>query len=979
MQKFNYLSIILIIMGVFMSVPAKAANTTISGIVTDAITGEPLIGANIILMKTSMGASSDMNGKFLISRVLPGNYTIRVSYIGYGEIKRQISLKDGDNLTQEFQLEPVGVEGQEIVVTGQAYGQKQAINQQLASNQISSVVSSGRIQELPDNTVAEAVGRLPGVTVLRSGGEGNEVVIRGMQPKYNQILVDGIQMSSFNPFDRSADLSMISSNMLDGIEVIKSVTADMDADVVGGTINFKLREAKSNDFGRPVIHLLTQGTYKGLANAHNKFNNYKYVGSIENRFFEDKFGVFAQFGYERKNLTSNEFGATYSISGAPFKKYLTTGLNLFNIPRDRQRYNLAFIMDYSLPEGSIKTTNFFINGKNSIQSRSEGYFINTSPTTINQHEIALTATNNSISMISNALTLDQQIPIFHMNAKFAHTYAENKMPDAWRVSFVQTSAGLSQFSNAENLNPIEVPKAANIKLDQTFLNQFISANSLAKQRAFSLQADFDANLNISDFLSALIKFGGKYRYQTRSYNFEQYDGQGLSLASGKVVDDLITAHLGFPSTLGTTIPVGYFSDANYSYGKFLDGDYTMTLPLNFGMLSSMADMLRSKIDYINANGGSIAYARNNYLSTTGNYKGNENQSAFYLMSIINIGPQITLIPGIRYQNLNTKYTSPRGIQSALSYYNYNYYDTTVVQDHGYWLPDVSLKYKPLEWFDVRLSYSNTVAYPDYVAITPRIDVGFSEINFNNFQLTPTRSTNYDLFLSFYENTIGLFTIGGFYKEINDLIFRWSFYASGSQAAPYFPPSLTHSAPSGNYRINTYVNNPYKVKNYGIELDWQTHFWYLPGPLSGLVFNVNYTHIYSKAQYPYVLQYRPTPRSAPVFIDTFYNDRLIDQPNDIINLSIGYDFKGFSARVSLINQANIFTGSDFWEPLRINTEAYSRWDVSVKQQLPWFGIQIFANINNLNKARDVTVIQGGGVPSSQQDYGLNADFGIQIKL
>ncbi len=94
-----------------------------------------------------------------------------------------------------------------------------------------------------------------------------------------------------------------------------------------------------------------QGGYNALSNAYNKLNNYKYVVSVENRFFDNKFGIFAQVGVERKNLTSNSFGASYGINNGPtIPLYITNGLNLDNIPRDRQRYNGAFVLDYNLPE-----------------------------------------------------------------------------------------------------------------------------------------------------------------------------------------------------------------------------------------------------------------------------------------------------------------------------------------------------------------------------------------------------------------------------------------------------------------------------------------------------------------------------------------------------------------------------------------------------------------------------------------------------
>ena len=273
MRKIIYYISIFILVATLLSSNIWAAGSSISGFVKDAKTGEPLPGANIVLLGTSMGASSDQNGKYFIPNVPEGSYTIRASYVGYNEVKNMVNSVEGNTLKQDFNLMPVSIEGQEIVVTAQAYGQTQAINEQLSSNQIINAISAAKIQELPDNTVAESVGRLPGISVLRSGGEGDEVVIRGLAPKFNKITLDGVEMSSSNPFDRSQDLSMISSNMLEGISVLKTVTADMDAEVIGGTINFELREAKPRESTSPLVNFLLQGSYSGLSDAYNKTNN----------------------------------------------------------------------------------------------------------------------------------------------------------------------------------------------------------------------------------------------------------------------------------------------------------------------------------------------------------------------------------------------------------------------------------------------------------------------------------------------------------------------------------------------------------------------------------------------------------------------------------------------------------------------------------------------------------------------------------
>ena len=178
-------------------------------------------------------------------------------------------------------------------------------------------------------------------------------------------------------------------------------------------------------------------------------------------------------------------------------------------------------------------------------------------------------------------------------------------------------------------------------------------------------------------------------------------------------------------------------------------------------------------------------------------------------------------------------------------------------------------------------------------------------------------------------------------------------------------------------VYTYVNDSYRIDDYGVEFDWQTHFWYLPDALSGLVLGVNYTHIFSDAKYPFTFL-KASGRTFK-YIDTTFTDRLIDQPNDVINLSLGFDYKDFSIRVAMLYQSDIFTGPNFWPQLRSHTSAYRRWDIAAKQELPWYGVQVFLNLNNINGANDISVIQGGGVPTSYQDYGMTAEFGLRLKL
>ncbi len=124
----------LIVLGMsFTGAEVLAENVSVQGYVRDSKTDEPLLGATVMLVGTSMGAATDMKGKYIIPNVPPGNYTIKVIYIGYEEWKSAITVAT-ENFQQDFKLDPVGVVGTEVVVTAQAAGQNAAINQQLLVN-----------------------------------------------------------------------------------------------------------------------------------------------------------------------------------------------------------------------------------------------------------------------------------------------------------------------------------------------------------------------------------------------------------------------------------------------------------------------------------------------------------------------------------------------------------------------------------------------------------------------------------------------------------------------------------------------------------------------------------------------------------------------------------------------------------------------------------------------------------------------------
>jgi TonB-dependent receptor len=984
-QKFKTIFTLIIVF--LLSQIVWSQTSKISGKITDKTTNEPLLGTNVFLVGTSLGAASNAEGNYLIPNVIAGSYTLKVSYVGYKTVTVNIELKKGQQLIENFKLEPVGIEGKTVVVTAQASGQNAAINQQLSSNKIVNVVSAARIKELPDQNAAESVGRLPGVYLLRQGGQGYEVSINGLQPKYNRVEIDGVEMAATSSSDRAVNMSMISSNMLSGIEVFKTVTPDMNAAVLGGVVNFQIREAKKTSSGAPEIELSAQGGYEGL---RSQFGDYNFSATVGNRYLNQRLGILVQAVVDRQNLSSDELGASYQMKSknpGVFNPLYLTSLNLSFLPSITRRYNGTINMDYKLPGGKIDFMNFFSGSNTTTQTLSQQYSIAS-----NQIFENASYSPAKLYVMTNLLDLKKNVLSFDVDAKVSHSLSENISRGGWGATFQQYPANLNTVPNTAP--PVIIAQASLAKVDPNLMNllSLSKSNNITMQRNIVGSIDITRDITLSNAVSGILKFGGQYHYTHRSYSAYNEGGGGvfnLTLVHRAILNayPFMTQP---PYNLSTTgnqlLPITVFEDPGFKFGNFLKGSYGPPLPTNLDLLSQIVDLVHQGAE--KAGWGSWGYSPDPYGLIANNYSGNEYESAAYAMATVNIGTQITLIAGARYQGLATSYRTARIFDASLQNIQYpmtyTHRDTTIDQYHGYLLPDVSLMYKPLSWLTARLSYTSTLSYPDFTSIIPTIDIFSSSnsVTWNNFALKPAHSQNYNVQLSFYNNAIGLFTVGGFLKRIDDMIFTQNSFVADSVASikyPGIPPPGPNSLPKV-YSVTTEINNPFRVDDYGVELDWQTHFWYLPGLLSGLVFNINYTHIFSSAKYFYTIT-KPGvyPTYIPVHVDTFYTDRLLYQPDNVVNLSAGYDYKGFSVVVSMIYQSNVSTGTDQYPEMRPSKNSYLRWDLTAKQNLPWPGLVVYLNMVNLNHANDTYVVQGNGFPTSESDYGPVVQLGLRWSL
>ena len=943
-----------------ISVSSLSHASTLTGRITDGSTGDPLFGANVFLVGTSFGDAADENGSYTLSNVPSGKYLIRATYIGYTTAEDSITLAPAKDQKYDFQLSYTALEGEEVTVSVQARGQLDAINQQLSSRSIVNVVSSDRIQELPDANAAESVARLPGVSIQREGGEGNKVVIRGLSPKYNAVTINGIRMASTDSDDMSTDLSMISQYMIEGIEVTKAATPDKDADVLGGTVDFRIKQAAEGF----KYNLIAQGSNNALRQS---YSDYKVVADVSNRFVGNRFGIVGQIDAENRNRSSHELGANYWINGPSLvdtNVVLVSSLGLRDITRINDRLNGLLVLDANIPNGNISLTNLYsrIDKDETIHSNSYG-IVQDSRT------FSTTAVERVMTVTTNSLIYEQEFSGFKVDAFLTHSFSGSVSPRSLSWSFNEPNA----FKNPDlNASPQDVPSFANNDTLDAFLTGVNMDSSANKETEISEGVNVEFDLNFSRLVSAKVKIGNKYRTKKRYYDrFRRIST--LSLGSGQTARDMILKN--YPamqewSMLGTQfLSLLGFMDYNYQPANFLDGHYELGPVSDALLLDDVYELLLPH-----------DVTRDDWsASLLNDYSGNEEYSARYVMFDLNLGSRVNLITGGRYEKNITTYTSTQGYAGMSSWMEYSSNKVSHTRKNEFWLPMVMLRIRPVDWFDIRFAQTNTLSRPNYSQILPFWYITNTSVSWKNADLKPARSLNNDLYFSVNQPYVGLFTVGYFTKRIEDLIFSVgkkliidpAEYGLDEDQRKKFITGVT-------------MNNPFPVHLKGVELDWQTRFWYLPGFLNGFVLNMNYTYIQSEAQYPRTeivttYYFEPSFRAEMTNVDTFYTDRLIDQPNNIANISLGYDRKGFSARLSMLHISEVFQRTDFWKELRQSTDDYTRWDLSVKQDLPWYGLQVYGNINNITGSVDRNLVRGRGFPSSEQHYGRTADIGLRLRL
>jgi len=492
------------------------AQGSLRGAVTDSVTAKSLTGANVYLLGTALGSVTDLEGTYRIDRIPEGTYTVRVSYIGYRSKKIDVQISSGQTVLLDAKLVPDVIQGETFEVVGQAVGQAAAINQQITSNTIVNVVSEEKIQELPDANAAEALGRLPGVSIQRSGGEANKIVMRGLSNRFSTITVNGVRIA---PTDstRGVDLSTISQGSLAGIELYKALTPDKDADAIAGGVNLVTKKAPE----KRLVRVDSKGSYNKLNKAYDQYDLSLRYGE---RFLNDVIGVQLNGNLEKRDRSKENIDLDYDITkGLPSgTDYEIDNFTLNYTDEMRGRAGFSALFDINTPEGgSIRFNNIYNKTKRDFIEYERTYPL--SPDERLYYSVR--DREQKINTLTSAITGENYLMGLTWDWGLSYAESKSEFPFDYQMDFEEPSTTDAEGNPLSGMRgaPVEIRKGPLEEITKLAINNFERAylyagfyrgqeNNDNEKTAF---LNLSRKYTLGKTYSGEFKFGGKYRDETR--------------------------------------------------------------------------------------------------------------------------------------------------------------------------------------------------------------------------------------------------------------------------------------------------------------------------------------------------------------------------------------------------------------------------------------------------------------------------------
>lgn len=947
MQSINRKHQLLVMVFSLFSALLMAQKGNIQGIISDD-NGIYVSGASVYIESIKIGAISDFDGKFTLVGIPEGNYTLTISYLGYTTIEEEVNVEEGKTNFMNIELLPSRLILDEVEVTGLALvGQAKALNTQKTNLNVTNVVSTDQIGKFPDANIGDAIKRIPGITMQVDQGEARNVIVRGLAPQLNSVTLNGSRIPSAEGDNRNIQMDLIPSDMIQTIEVNKAVTPDMDADALGGSVNLVTRTAPQGfrlaaTLGSGINFITDQRILNGSLLLGDRSKDGRFGWMIAGSIYDQDFGsdnVEAEWTDEFEFFNGTEEEEVDGIQ--PYTNVFEQRTYL--VQRVRRSFSANF--DFQVDNNNRLYFKSMYNWRDDRENRyrleheildaediEAGDFTITNgiPTRFPVEVKRQTKGGIDNNRNRNRRLEDQRMQNYTIGGE--HLFGSVKVD--WLGSFAKASEERLDERYAEfeseyivlndNSNP-EFPQFT--PEDSGFANDLsnFEFGEITNETQYTEEEDINFFLNVdvpADFFGAgqgIVKFGGRARIKEkiRDNNFFEFD-----------LEDQ------FPTL--ASVPNRDYSDPNYLAGTqyqtgfFAQEEWLGSLNLADNAGESVPDeFLRD------------------------NFEVREDVWAGYVMANQKLSNNFSALVGLRLESTKVTATGNQ-IQDEEEVLG------TITEESSYTnvLPGVHLKYDISDNTILRFAWTNTLARPNYVDLTPTLDVvnGDEEIFLGNPDLEPTTSMNFDFMAEHYFNTVGLISGGVFYKSINDFIYTFQTETTDDSFGP---------ATEG-FDLFQPLNGD-KASILGAEVAFQRQLDFLPGFMKNFSLYLNYTYLTSDAN---------GIRNE----DGDERDDL-DLPNTaphMFNGSFAYADKRFSTRLSA-NFSDSYideVGGNAFEDRYYDAQFFLDFNASfaVTPQL-----RIYADLNNITN-QPLRYFQGVSSRTQQVEfYDRRLSFGLKYDL
>ena len=909
------------------------AQATFRGKVTDD-QNLSLPGANIILERTNKGSVTNQLGDFILQAIPAGKYTVIVSYLGYNPLTKEIDLQDGQTLDLRFQMLPGTLEGGEVIIFGDRLkGQARALNQQKTNSNITNIVAADQIGRFPDANIGDAIKRIPGITMQNDQGEARNIIIRGMAPELNSVMINGERVPSAEGDNRRVQMDLIPSDMIQTIEVNKSVLPNMDADAIGGAVNLVTRKAPNG--------LRVSGTAASGINLLTDKPIWTGGLIIGDRIANDKLGVILSGSYNNHNFGSDNYEAQWAETDNPDHPVVVNSFDLRKYDVQRVRRSGSLALDYEINKNHSLVFNTIYNWRDDWENRyrfrvnrtelpfESGNFTELSPNLFQLRGRTAIQTKGGIDSdrVKNTRLEDQRV----INTTLSGSHLFNKLKMTWNGTYAKASENrpneryITHRGNADVILDIRDP----FKVLTTLVNQdselALGLNEIYESNNNTFEEDLNGRIDFSlPYASnkGLLKFGGRVRskYKERTDSYDVYD---------PIVD------LGAGGNNLGSLPFSrqderiFLNGPKYVPGRFVNKEFLGRLDLKNESLFDFEDAFA---EYI-----------------TGNYQASETITAGYVMTDYQFNSKLSGIFGLRLENTNLEY---RGFELDEDEETFSQ-SATVTDNYSNFMPGAHFKYDINENRIVRFAWANTLARPNYFDLVPFaiFSPDNQSLQRGNPNLVPTTSMNFDLMFENYYESVGVFTAGGFYKDVNNFIYQ---NTQLNVTDPQFGQLIELSRPENGGTANVY----------GFETSIQRQFDFLPGIWKGLGIFANYTYTDS--------------RTTGIQEREGDDLKLPGTARNMFNASLSFETEKLVLRVSLNHASGYLdeVGGSNFEDIYYDRQTFLDVNASYAITKNW---RVFAEANNLTN-QPLRYYQGIRERTAQEEfYNVRINFGVKFDL